>query len=162
MESFWDDLRRVLSGPGLMRLSTLQTSRLVPVLYAVGLWAVLVWAVAHLVAGFAAGLGPGIWGLIETVVFGGFMVLALRTVCEAFLILFARSELPRQAKRPDNPGLFDEVREAIHELARDDDDGIAPATDPAPFIPDDAYADIEAEPPARPAKRTRRRSTPRT
>ncbi len=43
-----DDIKRLLLGPTLFRLDTVLSTRLVPILYAVGLAAIFVWAVNHL------------------------------------------------------------------------------------------------------------------
>lgn len=158
MNSIWQDIWRLLSGPGLFRLGTLQTRRLIPVLYAAGLAAIGLWAVDHLLVGLSLGFGLGLWAIVEIVVFGAFMVLALRVICEVFLNYFNVGDgaLDREPRIGEG-NLLDEVRDAIHDLAEDDDDGIAPATDPAPYIPDEPYEALDDERP-RPIKRTARRS----
>ncbi len=65
-----DDLKRIFLGPTLFRLDTVLSPRLVPILYATGLAAILLWAVAHLFATFGSSFGNGLWGLLEIVVFG--------------------------------------------------------------------------------------------
>ena len=63
-----DDLKRIFLGPTLFRLDTILSPRLVPVLYAAGLLALLLWAVGHLFATFGRNFGDGLWGLLEIAV----------------------------------------------------------------------------------------------
>jgi hypothetical protein len=54
--------------------------------------------------------------------------------------------------------LLDEVRDAIHDLAEDEEDRIDDATDPAPLAPSSVEAEIPPRDPA--VKRTARRTPP--
>ena len=65
-----DDLRKIFLGRTLFRLDTVLSPRLVPILYASGLGALLLWAITHLFATFGRNFGDGLWGLLEIVVFG--------------------------------------------------------------------------------------------
>ena len=154
-----DDLKRIFLGPTLFRLDTMLSPRLVPVLYATGLAATLIWAVKHLFAAFGSSFGNGLWGLLEIVVFGAFFLVVLRTVCEAMLVYFKANETARDDVSRERVGssLLDDVRDAIHDIAGDTedededvDDLIMPATDPAP--------DIDEAPPPRNPRRTARRT----
>ena len=157
---FWEDFKKLLSGPILYRLDGLIGARLAPMLYGLGLAAVVLWAVDHLVTAFALSFAQGLWSLFEIVVYGGLWVIALRTVCEMVLVFFEQREslvttLDRH-RRPNS--LLEEIGDAFHELAEDDgaEDGITPATEPVPFLlqaDDDLDAPSEASPRRRAAKR---------
>jgi len=153
-----DDLKRIFMGPTLFRLDTVLSPRLVPVLYLSGLAALLLWAVTHLFDTFARNFGDGLWGLLEIVVYGGFGIVVLRVACEALLVWFKANEAATDSvsRTRISSALLDEVRDAIHDMADeedepDDEDLIAPATDPAP--------DVEITPPRGPRRTARR--TPR-
>jgi uncharacterized membrane protein len=137
-----DDLKRLFTGRTLFRLDTVLAVKLMPIVYATGLFALLLWAVRHLFASFSTGIGDGLWGLLELLVFGLLMMLALRIVCEALLVYFrahASAAEPLRGTRA-SATLLDEVREAIRDLAEAEDEldyaeadeYIMPATDPAP------------------------------
>ena len=118
---FWDDLRRLLSGRALYRLDTLIGERLVPVLYALGLAAIGLWAIDHLFASFAFNFGQGLWGILEILVFGPLWVVALRLSCELVLVFFKAHESAAAAVdrgRARNT-LLEDVGAAIHDLAED-------------------------------------------
>jgi hypothetical protein len=149
-----DDLRRIFMGPTLFRLDTILSPRLVPVLYATGLASVLLWAVAHLFATFGSNFGNGLWGLLEIAVYGTLGLVGLRVVCEVLLVFFKAHEEAADAVNMSriSSSLLDDVRDAIHDIAdeEEDDSYITPATDPAPDL------DIEITPPK--VRRTARRS----
>lgn len=153
-----DDLKRIFMGPTLFRLDAILSPRLVPILYAAGLGTMLLWAVTHLFATFGRNFGDGLWGLLEIVVYGLFGLIALRVGCEALLVWFKAHETATETVSRTRPmtGLLDEVRDAIHDIADEeddlaDDDLIAPATVPIPDVP---------APSGRAPRRTARR-TPR-
>ena len=133
--TIWDDLRKLLSGPTLFRLDTVLAGRLVPIFYFLGLVAVGLWAVDHLFASFAYNFGQGLWGILEIIVYGPLWLLALRIISEVLLVFFKAHEASATAVGRTRGGnsLIDDVGEAIHDLATDDDDHPASATDPAPF-----------------------------
>jgi hypothetical protein len=160
MDAILNDLRRMLTGPALLSLTSPFGSRLVPVLYIVGLVAIVIWAVNLVVTGFALAWSLGIWSIIEVVVYGSLMVLALRAICEVLLIYFSRAGLPVAAG--SEATLLDEVRDAIDHLAEEDAASVAKAE--APYVPEDAYGELGTDAPApRPAvKRTARRSPKRS
>lgn len=140
-----DDLKRLFTRQTLFRLDAVLSPRLTPIIYAVGLAGILIWAVRHLFSTFAMGFGNGLWGLLEIVVFGLLLVLALRVFCEALLIYFKTHEIEGEtvSRSRFSASLLDEVREAIRDLAEEDeadfaeaDEYITPATEPPPRPPE--------------------------
>ncbi|MGN6102085.1 MAG: DUF4282 domain-containing protein [Devosia sp.] len=131
---FWQDLRKVLSGPALYRLDGLIGARLVPVFYALGLAAIGLWAVDHLFASFAFNFGQGLWGILEIVVYGPLWLLALRLACELILVFLAANESAAATvdRRRAGNSLIEDLSDALHDLA--DEDDIIPPTDPAPYV----------------------------
>lgn len=131
-----DDLRRIFLGPTLFRLDTILSPRLVPVVYATGLGAILLWAVTHLFESFGRNFGDGLWGLLEIAVYGSFALVVLRAACEALLVYFKANEVAADSvsRTRISTSLLEEVRDAIHDIAdeEDDEDLITPATVPAP------------------------------
>ncbi len=155
-----DDLKRIFLGPTLFRLDTILSPRLVPVLYSVGLASILLWAVTHLFATFGSNFGNGLWGLLEIIVFGALGLVILRIACEALLVFFEthREATENVSRTRISSTLLDEVRDAIHDIADDEDDYISPATDVPPSTP--RPVDITPKAPARPAVRRTARRTP--
>jgi len=164
-----DDLKKLLTGKVLFRLDSILSPRLVPMLYAIGLAGILLWAVSHLFATFGASFGNGLWGLIEIAVFGLLAVLVLRIACEALLVYFKAHETSADnfERTRLSTSLLDEVRDAIHDLAEHEeadyteaDEYITPATEPMP----PTFMDKPETPPAPPeaALRTPRRTAKRT
>lgn len=134
-----DDLKRILTGPRLFRLDTIISPRLVPLLYLAGLGGLLLWSVDHLFATFGQNFGTGLWGLLEIVVYGALGFILLRVLCELLLIFFKSNEETAEILNQTrlSSSLLEEVRDAIHEIAdedEDDEDIIAPATVPAPDL----------------------------
>jgi len=155
-----DDLKRIFMGPTLFRLDTVLSPRLVPVLYATGLAALLLWAVTHLFEAFGRNFGDGLWGLLEIAVYGAFGLVILRTVCETLLVWFKANEAAADSvsRTRISSTLLEEVRDAIHDMADEEDelsdeDMITPATVPAP--------DIEITPPRGPRRTARRTPSPK-
>ena len=155
-----DDLKRIFLGPTLFRLDTILSPRLVPVLYLTGLAAILIWAVQHLFATFGSSFGNGLWGLLEIVVFGAFMLVVLRAACETLLVYFKANEGAAESvsRTRISSTLLEDVREAIHDMADEDDqmdvdDMITPATVPGP--------EMEITPPRGPRRTARRTPGPK-
>jgi uncharacterized membrane protein len=140
-----DDLKRLFTRQTLFRLDAILSPRLVPILYALGLTGILLWAVSHLFWSFGFGFGTGLWGLLEIVVFGLLSLVSLRIACEALLVWFKAHEQSGETVNRSrySASLLDEVREAIRDLAEEGDDldyaeadeYITPATEPAPYVP---------------------------
>ncbi len=143
-----DDLRKIFFGSTLFRLDTVLGARLVPILYATGLAALLLWAIIHLFATFGRNFGDGLWGLLEIGVFGLLGLVALRVACEVLLVFFKTHETATKtvALSRISASLADEVRDAISDIADEED----PTFTPEPETP--------ATPPV--IRRTARRSPP--
>jgi hypothetical protein len=131
----WDDLKKLLSGPTLFRLDAVLAARLVPIFYFLGLVAIGLWAVDHLFASFAYNFGQGLWGILEIIVYGPLWLIALRILSDVLLVFFKAHEASATAVNRGRGGnsLIEDVGDAIHDLAGDDDDAAAPATDPTPM-----------------------------
>jgi len=148
-----DDLRKIFLSPTLFRLETILSPRLVPVIYATGLAALLLWAVGHLFASFGRNFGDGLWGLLEIAVFGSLFLLLLRVVCEVLLVFFKVHETAARTVSLSRvpTSLIDEVKDAIHDIAEDDDhyeDG-EPSTDVVATTPTPRRT-AKRSPPAKP------------
>lgn len=171
-----DDLKRLFTRQTLFRLDAILSPKLVPILYALGLAGILLWAVSHLFWSFGFGFGNGLWGLLEIGVFGLLSLVVLRIVCEALLVWFKAHEASGDTVNRSrySASLLDEVRDAIRDLAEEGDDGdyaeadeyITPATEPAPYV---SPIGGVSEPPRSPAttsgevfkpRRTARRTPP--
>ena len=140
-----DDLKRLFTRQTLFRLDAILSPKLVPILYALGLAGILLWAVSHLFWSFGFGFGNGLWGLLEIAVFGLLSLVSLRIACEALLVWFKAHEASGETVNRSrySASLLDEVRDAIRDLAEEGEDTdyaeadeyITPATDPAPYVP---------------------------
>jgi hypothetical protein len=166
MSSTPDDLRRIFLGSTLFRLDTLVASRLIPILYAVGLVGILVWAIRHLFATFGSNFGDGLWGLVEIAVFGLLALLVLRLACETLMVFFRAHDAAVHSMRTSRMSatLLEDVREAIHDLAEEEETNIAATvTEPAPTrrpAPPKPPAAIPADPQRGPVRRTAKRTPP--
>ncbi|MEO8684447.1 MAG: DUF4282 domain-containing protein [Devosia sp.] len=171
-----DDLKRLFTRQTLFKLDSILSPKLVPILYALGLCAILLWAVNHLFFTFGYGFGTGLWGLLEIAVFGLLSWILLRIGCEALLVYFKTHEVSGDSVNRSrfSTSLLDEVRDAIRDLAEEGEDPdyaeadeyITPATEPGPFYAQPSPPASSARGPAtepgevvRP-KRTARRSPP--
>lgn len=140
-----DDLKRLFTRQTLFKLDSILSPRLVPILYALGLCAILLWAVSHLFFTFGYGFGTGLWGLLEIAVFSLLSWTLLRIGCEALLVFFKTHEASGDSVNRSrfSASLLDEVRDAIRDLAEEGEDPdyaeadeyITPATEPGPFYP---------------------------
>jgi hypothetical protein len=153
-----EDLKKIFLGPTLFRLDSILSPRLVPVLYATGLAALLLWAITHLFATFSRNFGDGLWGLLEIVVFGLLGLLVLRVACEVLLVFFKTHESTARAVSLSriSSSLLDEVKDAISDIADQDEEAAAlrPATTTAVATPRQ-LGDSRPK-----VKRTARRSPP--
>ncbi|KKB77927.1 hypothetical protein VW35_12320 [Devosia soli] len=149
-----DDLKRLLTRQTLFKLDAILSPKLVPILYALGLASILLWAVSHFFFRFGSGFGDGLWGILEIVVFGLAAFVALRIGCEALLVWFKAHEATGESvnRKRYSASLLDEVRDAIRDLAEEGedtdyaeaDDYYSPATEAPPRVtPED---DIQREP----------------
>jgi|GEM_PF-404965 hypothetical protein len=157
-----DDLKRLFTRQTLFRLDAILSPKLVPILYALGLAGILLWAVSHLFLTFGYGFGTGLWGILEILVFGLLSLIGLRIACEALLVWFKTHETSGDTvnRARYSSSLIDEVRDAIRDLAEHGDEAdyaeadeyITPATEPAPYVapastPRPAAAAAPAAPP---------------
>lgn len=119
-----DDLKRLLTRQTLFRLDAIISPKLVPILYALGLAGILLWAVGHLFWRFSLGFGNGLWGLLEIAVFGLLFFVVLRIACEALLVWFKTHEHSGETVNRSrySASLLDEVRDAIRDLAQANED----------------------------------------
>ena len=150
-----DDLKRLFTRQTLFRLDAILSPKLVPILYALGLAGVLLWAVSHFFFSFGNGFGNGLWGLLEIAVFGLLGIVVLRIVCEALLVWFKTHEQSGDTVHRSrySASLLDEVRDAIRDLAEqgesvdyaEADEYITPATEPAPYVPSGSTSAEETE-----------------
>lgn len=131
-----DDFKKIFLSPTLFRLETILSPRLVPVLYATGLAALLLWAVGHLFLTFGRNFGDGLWGILEIAVYGALGLIVLRVVCELLLVFFKANETATRTVSLSriSTSLMDEVRDAIHDIAEDDPygEGTSPGTTEPP------------------------------
>lgn len=132
-----DDLRKILLGTTLFRLDTVLATKLVPILYATGMAGILLWAVTHLFATFGRNFGDGLWGLLEIVVFGLLGIVVLRIACEVLLVYFKAHETAARAVGLSriSSSLVDEVRDAIADIADEEEEGGASENPPTPATP---------------------------
>jgi hypothetical protein len=172
-----DDLKRLFTRQTLFRLDAILSPKLVPILYALGLGAILLWAISHLFLTFSFGFGTGLWGALEIIVFGLLALVVLRIACEALLVWFKAHEQSGESVNRSrySASLLDEVRDAIRDLAEEGeepdyaeaDEYITPATEPAPYVPptmpgSTPAAPVPPAPPAAPAIKAPRRTARRT
>lgn len=161
-----DDLKKIFLGPTLFRLDTILSPRLVPVLYATGLAALLLWAVIHLFATFGRNFGDGLWGLLEIAVFGLLGLLVLRVVCELLLVFFKANETVARTVSLSriSTSLIEEVKDAISDIAeeeQDEEDYVTPATEPVPQPTEPTTAiDVVPQMPRPGVRRTAKRTPP--
>jgi len=172
-----DDLKRLFTRQTLFRLDAILSPRLVPILYALGLAGIMLWAISHLFWSFGFGFGTGLWGLLEIVVFGLLLLVGLRILCEALLVWFKAHEQSGDTVNRSrySASLLDEVRDAIRDLAEEGEDVdyaeadeyITPATEPAPYVPSAADAPrapatTSGETFAKPRRTAKRTPTPKS
>lgn len=131
-----DDLRRLFLGPTLFRLDTILAPRMVPILYAAGLLALLVWGINHLFWTFGGGFSSGVWGIVEILVFGLLWLIILRIACEGLLVFFRAhaTAVDTVMRTRTRSSLLEEVGDAIHDLAESEVDTVT-ITEPVPSRP---------------------------
>jgi len=119
-----DDLRKLSTSPTLFNLDRLIAPRIIKMLYLLGLAAIVMWAITHLFATFAASFGEGLWGLLEIAVFGLFAFVVLRIGCEALIVFFRQNQstVQKAAAARTSANIIDDVRDALEELAEDEEE----------------------------------------
>lgn len=159
---FRDELWKLVSGSTLYRLDALIGSKLVPLLYGLGMAAIALWGIDHLFASFAFNFGQGLWGILEVLVYGALWFIALRIVCEVVLVFFrAHDEAAAAVQRSRGRNtLAEDIGDAIRDLAEAEEIA-ASAADPEPYTgsPDGS---LDVDPPIRSTlpRRTAKRSVP--
>lgn len=115
-------LKKLFTKNILFSLDRIISPKLVNILYLLGLFSIVLWAISHLFSTFSFGFGAGLWGLVEIAIFSLLGFVILRIICEAIIVFFkANEEVAEAATPPKVPvSLIDEVREAIEELAEDE------------------------------------------
>lgn len=118
-----DDLRKLSTSPTLFNLDRLIAPRIIKMLYLLGLAAIVMWAITHLFATFAASFGEGLWGLLEIAVFGLLAFVVLRIGCEALIVFFRQNQsaVQKTAAAKPSANIIDDVRDALEELAEDEE-----------------------------------------
>lgn len=118
-----DDLKKLATSSILITLDRIISPRLIRVLYPIGIAGLALWTINHFFVSFSLGFGEGLWGILEIVVFGLIGLISLRIACEALLVFFKANESAAEtAAQPRmQTSLIDEVRDAIEQLAEDDD-----------------------------------------
>lgn len=148
----FDDLKKIFLSPTLFRLDAILSPKLVPVLYGVGMFALLLWAVGHLFLTFGRNFGDGLWGLFEIAVYGALGLIALRVICEVLLVFFKANEAATRTVAVSrlSGSLMDEVRDAIHDIAEESDYTETEVEDEITPSPRRTARRTPAPPPAKP------------
>lgn len=141
-----DDLKKLATGNILFNLNKIIAPKLVTILYFLGLAAIVLWAVAHFFLAFRFGFGSGLWGLLEIAVFGLLAMVALRIACEGIIVYFAaHAAQADEYVAPHTSGsLIDDVRDAIEDLAEEEEASDRYAAAPSPVAPRPAASDVTA------------------
>jgi len=142
-----DDLKRLFSRQTLFKLDAILAPKLVPILYALGLAGILLWAVSHFFWAFGFGFGHGLWGLLEIAVFGLLLFVGLRIGCEALLVWFKTHEGQAEpvTRSRYSSSLLDEVRDAIRDLAEAGEEREFVAADERVLDAVDALTEMETD-----------------
>ncbi len=116
------DLKVLAKGSLLFSLNKTISPKIITILYLLGLVAIFLFAISHLVASFSLGFIEVIWGVLEIVVFGLLGFIILRISCEAIIIYFKTHEniIADATSSRIKKSLIDDVRDAIEELAQDE------------------------------------------
>lgn len=98
--------------------------KIIKMLYLLGLGAIAIWAIRHLFGTFGQSFADGIWGLLEIGVLGLGSFVLLRVICETLLVFFKKNEehVTLAASARPATSIFDDVKDALEELAEDDVD----------------------------------------
>lgn len=155
----FEDFRKLANGATLFSLERAFAQRLIKVTYFLGLGAIALWAFTHFYMTFSYSFGSGLWGLIEIAVYGLFAFGVLRIACEGATLFFTihADAAPRPSRPADEPvSLVDELRDAIEELADDEEPASQKAAEPSAAAARPASPARKAAPKRRTAKRTPR------
>lgn len=151
-----DDLKKLATGSLLFSLDRIIAPRLINIFYLLGLAALVLWAINHLFFSFSLGFGGGLWGLLEIAVFGLLAFVILRIVCEAAIIFFKSNESVAKAANKTRPAtsIIDDVRDAIEDLAEQQDKPVVTAKPSRAAAPKPRTMAAKSPAPRRTAKRT--------
>lgn len=156
----FDDIKRIFKRSVLLSLDQIITPRLIKLAYLLGLAAIALWAISHLVGTFSLGFAEGIWGLLELFVFGLSALIGLRVVCEVLIVYFRTHEAATQPMSDvTSASLIDEVRDAIEDLAGEEDAPVDQVAQKASVTRRKPPAKTSSAPAKKPAAR---KTTPRT
>ncbi|MCF4098644.1 DUF4282 domain-containing protein [Maritalea mediterranea] len=128
-----EDIKRLATSGTIFNLDRMIAPKIIKLLYLLGLGTIVLWSINHLFATFADSFGSGLWGILEVGIFGLGAFVALRVLCETLLVFFKKNEKLMEIQQPVRPALsiFDDVKDALEELAEDDEDAPARAKEPA-------------------------------
>lgn len=117
-----DDLKKLATSGTIFNLDRMIAPKIIKILYLLGLGAIGIWAIRHLFGTFAQSFGAGIWGLLEIGVIGLGAFVLLRILCETLLVFFKKNAEFITLDQPVRPAIsiFDDVKDALEELAEDD------------------------------------------
>ncbi len=117
-----DDIKKLATSGTIFNLDRMIAPKIIKLLYLLGLGTIVLWSINHLFATFADSFGSGLWGLLEVGIFGLGGFVALRVLCETLLVFFKKNEKLLQVQQETRPALsiFDDVKDALEELAEDD------------------------------------------
>lgn len=159
-----EDIKKLATGSLLFSLNRIISPRLINILYFLGLATIVLWAISHFFATFSYGFGSGLWGLLEIAVFGLLGFVVLRIACEAIIVFFRANEKFADVA-PSSKGnntLIDEVRDAIEELAEEDDEPVALQAPKASVSSKSTSSRAAASKPAATKAKSPRRTAKRT
>ena len=120
----FEDFGKFLNRMFLISLDRINGAALVRFVYLLGMAAAVILGLNHFFATFRTGIGDGLWGILEIIVFGLFGLALLRVVCEALIVYFAanKSAIKTASRGDTSVNLIDEVRDAIEQLGDDEDE----------------------------------------
>ena len=123
-----DDLKRLATSGTVFNLDRMIAPKIIKMLYLLGLGAIGIWGIRHLFGSFAESFGAGIWGLLEIGIIGLGSFVLLRVLCETLLVFFKKNAefvTLEPSQRPAT-SIFDDVKDALEELAEDDVEDVTP------------------------------------
>lgn len=117
-----EDMKKLATSGTIFNLDRMIAPKIIKLLYLLGLGTIVLWSINHLFATFADSFGSGLWGILEVGIFGLGAFVALRVLCETLLVFFKKNEKLIEIQQPARPALsiFDDVKDALEELAEDD------------------------------------------
>ena len=119
-----DDLKKLATSGTIFNLDRMIAPKIIKLLYLLGLGGIGLWSIRHLFGSFAESFGAGIWGILEIGIVGLGSFVLLRVICETLLVFFKKNKEHLTLELPARPAMsiFDDVKDALEELADDDVD----------------------------------------